>query len=118
MKFGCGHRVYFARQGDVEVFTARGPWKNEATRPALIVRKRGERAFFAAVHDPSGRGVFAAAFAEFDGDCIILEVEGRGYRDRVTIAGLSGEAPKDKNGVGGGLQVSYCRRHAGRTGKT
>ncbi|MCD6406187.1 MAG: heparinase II/III family protein [Planctomycetes bacterium] len=56
-RFSPGHAVLMPEDDATEVFCARGSWKATATRPVLILRRRGTRAVFVVVHDPSGKAV-------------------------------------------------------------
>ena len=87
-RFSQGHAVFFPAAGRLEVFAATGPWKKDRGRPALIVRKRGRKAIFLCVHDPSGRNVRQVSADAAGGPCITLNVKGRGIDDTVTLAGL------------------------------
>jgi hypothetical protein len=113
VRFGMGHAVFVPEAAGFEVFTADGPWKEDAKRPAVILRKRGESAVFVVVHDPSGRAVERVEI-ERGGSGFSLAVElAAGRRDRVEFAAVPGErgagdAPHDvlyDKGKGGSAAI-------------
>jgi len=84
-RFSRGHAVFAPAQGAMEVFAARGPWKRDATRPVLILRKAGREAVFTVVHDPSGKAVTSVRPYESEGCVAALEISLRGRVDRLEL---------------------------------
>jgi len=79
--FSEGHSVFFPAVGGATIFTTVGPWKKGEGRPALIVRRRGGKAVFVAVHDPSGAFVRAVTWTNGPDDAILLTVKCMGRTD-------------------------------------
>ncbi len=104
-RFSPGHTVVMPEDAATEVFCARGPWKPTATRPVLILRRRGTSAVFVVVHDPSG-GVVKGVRLEKRGDAGLsvtvdfesgserLELRKRQQKE-ATRAALRSKAPWD-----------------------
>ena len=109
-RFSGGHTVFLAEDGPREVFSVRGPWKKGATRPPLVVRKRGTRAVYVAVHDPSGRSVEAVRVEDLDGRGMLIEVRGDGFAECLCLEGIgrarrAGSGKKRKTTPG----IRHCR---------
>jgi len=106
-RFSCGHTVFAPAQGEVLIFSAVGPWKEDAGRPALVLRKSGREAVFTVVHDPSGKAVSGVRSYERAGCVAALEISVNGRIDRL-------ELPRADIGMGsGGVDVVYLKEGAG-----
>lgn len=102
-EFSSGHAVFAPARGEVEVFSAVGPWKKHGGRPVLVLRKSGREAVFIVVHDPSGKAVTDVRTYEREGCVAVLEISVNGRVDRL-------ELPSADIGMGsGGADVVYSK---------
>lgn len=95
-RFSPGHTVFVPQGAATEVFSARGPWKATATRPVLILRRRGKSAVFVAVHDPSGEAVKGVRLGRGGKGALSAIIELENGRDRVKLVGNGGKTTKSR----------------------
>lgn len=92
--FSEGHTVHLPHLSDATVFTATGPWKQDARRPALVFRQRGKRAVFIAIHDPSGKDVTGVELIYADKRILVVHILVKGFSDvlRMCFAPVKGKS--------------------------